>query len=85
MHLIDVAVVQTPCLAEHARLQIDIGNQTAAAAVVHRNRLLRADALHREEHLEFVRMRIFERDKANGIDRLIVYFVQIWVLLHRFA
>ena len=85
MRLIDVAVVQTPCLAEHARLQIDIGNQTAAAAVVHRNRLLRADALHRKKHLEFMRFRVSERNEANGIDRLIVYFVQIWMLLHRFT
>ena len=85
MHLVNVAVVQASRFAEHARFQIDVRHQTAAAAVVHRDGLLGADALYRKEHFEFVCLRILERDEPDGIDRLVIDLVQIAVLLHRLA
>ena len=46
MHLIYIAIVKTSSFAQLSGFQINLRNQPASAPVVHRNCIMRTDALH---------------------------------------
>ena len=72
--------MKTLCFGKPPGLNINFGNQTAFAPVVHRNRTACAHSLYRKENFVFMRIRLPKGNQSYGIGGFIINIIRILML-----